>query len=141
MDSNRSWGMDSFLEEESVLPIQFAGLNRGDPRPPEHHLLFAVLEDAVRCWQVHAHATDREGKEIFAEVVDWFASDDDGSPFAFVNICHLFHLEPAAIRSGLHRWSEEHRDASRRVSPFRLRRVGGVRHSVALREPRLRARA
>ena len=141
MDSNRSWGLDSLLEGECVMPVQFAGINRGDARPPEHRLLFAVLEDAVRCWQLHAKATDEHGKEAFAEVAGWFASDDDASPFAFVNICQLFRLEPAAIRDGLRRWAERSREANRRVTPFRIRRIGGVRHLVGFRDVRLRAQA
>ena len=123
--------MDSLLEEEILLPVQYADLQRGaTPRPPEHGLLFAVLEDAVRCWQTYGNSTDRRGQHLFQEVSQWFASDDDGSPFTFVAICHLFDLEPGCIRDGLRRWLERQRLTGHRAAPLRVRRASGLRHAV-----------
>lgn len=129
---------DPTLEEELLLPVQYADLVRGDmQRPPEHRLLFAVLEDAVRCWQVHTNATGRRGQRLFREVAEWFASDADDSPFTFVAICQLFGLEPAYVRDGLQRWRDRHRASGAKVVPFRVRRVSGLRHAVTSGAPGL----
>ncbi|MEW6269660.1 MAG: hypothetical protein AB1689_10230 [Thermodesulfobacteriota bacterium] len=130
---------DAAFENEAVLPVQYDDIVRGDARPPEHRLLFAVLEDAVRCWQLYASATSPVGQEIFGETAAWFASDDDASPFTFVAICHLFALDPAYIRQGLRRFSERQRVTGTRVVPFRVRRVGGTRHMVGGQAQRMRA--
>jgi hypothetical protein len=123
--------MDSLLQEEFLLPVQYADLLRGaTPRPPEHGLLFAVLEDAVRCWQTYGNSTDRRSQHLFQEVAQWFASDDDASPFTFVAICHLFALEPDCIRDGLRRWSERERVTGHKAAPLRVRRASGLRHAV-----------
>jgi hypothetical protein len=124
-------------EEEILLPVQYADMVRGNTlRTPEHRLLFAVLEDAVRCWQVYGTATDRRGQRLFLEVSEWFASEDDDSPFTFVAICHLFGLAPSHLHTGLRRWSDRRRAIGGKIVPFRLRRVGGTRHSVGLQRER-----
>jgi hypothetical protein len=124
--------LDPLFEDEIILPVQYADMVRGDARrPPEHRLLFAVLEDAVRCWQLYETATTRRGRNLFWETAAWFASDADDSPFAFIAICQLFGLEPGYVRTGLQRWSQRHRaSGNTNVVPFRVRRVGGMRHSV-----------
>ncbi|HEV7731834.1 MAG TPA: hypothetical protein VGR62_06715 [Candidatus Binatia bacterium] len=123
--------LEPLLYEETILPVQYADMNRGDGRrPPEHRLLFAVLEDAVRCWQIYEGAPGRRAQRLFREVGEWFASDDDSSPFTFIAICQLFAIDPAYLRGGLHRWGDNRRATGATVVPFRVRRVGGLRHSV-----------
>ena len=131
--------MDQPLENEALLPVQYADLLRGgEHRPPEHRLLFAVLEDGVRCWQLHATRTTARDQRLFREVDEWVASDDDTSPFTFVVICQLFGIDPGYLRAGLRRWRERQRALGLRVEPFRLRRTGGLRHSVSARVRRMR---
>jgi hypothetical protein len=133
--------MDHLLEDEVLMPVQYADLLRGDAhRAPEHKLLFAVLEDAVRCWQLYGNAPSRRGQRLFRDVADWFASDDDSSPFTFMAISQLFGLDAAYVRAGLHRWRHRHGATGRpTVVPFRLRRIGGTRHAVCAHAPGLRS--
>jgi hypothetical protein len=98
--------LESLFEDEVLLPNQYFDSPMGRSRPPEHRLLWAVLEDAVRGWQVYESATDRKGHEQFSQASAWFASEADDSPFTFVAICQLFHLEPDYVRCGLRRWRE-----------------------------------
>lgn len=123
------------FEDETVLPVQFADLQRSSVRKGEYRLLFAVLEDAVRCWQLYDGATSQRGKRLFRETADWFASESDQSPFTFVAICQSFDLEPDFVRIGLHRWSESQRRTRGKVVPFRLRRMNGTRHTVTGTRP------
>lgn len=127
--------LSPIFEDESLLPVQYADLHRADHRNGEHRLLYAVLEDAVRCWQVYDGATTTRGQRLFNEAAEWFASEDDSSPFTFVAICQLFDLEPDYVRAGLRRWSERNRNVKGRVVPFRVRRVSGTRHMVTGKAP------
>jgi len=127
--------LNPIFEDETLLPVQYADLHRGDRRNGEHRLLYAVLEDAVRCWQVYDGATTTRGQRLFNEAAEWFASEDDSSPFTFVAICQLFELEPDYVRAGLRRWSERNRNVKGRVVPFRVRRVSGTRHMVTGKAP------
>ena len=100
------------LEPETVLPSQFFARPTVDASlQPEKRLMLAVLEDAVGTFQKYANARDRAGQKLFAEVEDWFASDDQEWPYSFVNICHALGLEPAYLRRGLARWRDRQRDA------------------------------
>lgn len=95
---------------------------------PEHRLMLAVLEDAVRVYQVDCLSTHTGSRLRFRETAEWLASDDTSSPFSFVTICDLFGLDPDYVRAGLRRWKKRHAsDAPRmgRVIPFRIRAVPG----------------
>lgn len=123
--------LDAPIEDELLLPVQYAALVHGDRHlAPEHRLLWAVLEDAVRCWQIHERRSSSRDRRLFGEVAAWFASDDDGSPFSFIAICQLFGLDPSYLRAGLQRWSDRRRATGGRVVPFRVRRISGLRHTV-----------
>jgi hypothetical protein len=127
--------LNPIFEDETLLPVQHADMHRGDRRNGEHRLLYAVLEDAVRCWQVYDGSTTARGQRLFGEAADWFASDDDSSPFTFVAICHLFSLDVDYVRDGLRRWSERNHQVKGKVVPFRVRRVSGTRHMVTGHAP------
>ena len=111
------------LAPETLLPSQLDRLKRGTA--PEHRLMLAVLEDAVRVYQVGCLSSHTGGRLQFRETAEWFASDDTSSPFCFVTICELFGLDPDFLRSGLRRWKERHapKEAPRTapVIPFAVR--------------------
>jgi len=121
---------DVFFEDEALLPVQYADLVKRRPGSPEHRLLLAVLEDAVRCWQAYHGARGVRDEQLFREVAEWFDSDADDSPFTFVAICQLLGLDPDHIRFGLRRWGERLRAAPGSVAPLRLRRIAGTRHAI-----------
>jgi AraC-like DNA-binding protein len=94
----------------------------------EHRLMLAVLEDAVRVYQVDCLSTHTGSRLRFRETAAWFAADDTSSPFCFVTICEVFGLDPDYVRGGLRRWKDTHTsDAPRtgRVIPFPTRHVAG----------------
>lgn len=120
------------LQPDTILPEQFARRLRGPAATlPEHHLMFAVLEDAIRCYQgtLNGH---RGSRRCFRETEEWFESNDATWLFSFIGICEALDLEPEYIRAGLRRWRS--REATRRPDsppiPLRFRRVQGLRHHV-----------
>jgi hypothetical protein len=72
--------------------------NRARLRFPEVSLIEAILEDAVRCLQrVSRGVTHRQ----FLEAFEWFESNRCDWPFAFVNVCDVLGMDPAAVRTRL----------------------------------------
>jgi hypothetical protein len=113
---------------EIILPVQFEELRRsGAGRPPEHGLMFAVLEDAVRCYQA---ARDVRNQRLLRETEAWFASEAADSPFSFVTICQVLGFDPTYLRDGLRRWRTRRRMLEPRSRAFCIRRVAGSRHRV-----------
>jgi hypothetical protein len=98
-----------WLEDVAVVPAQFfdppgsAYKVRG-----EVALLYAVLEDALKCFQQNAAADGRHARRLAREAKEWFLADDHRWPFSFVSICAVLGLDPEYIRLGLKRWSRGH---------------------------------
>lgn len=99
---DRSGGL---FEPDVLLPGQFFSFFRKEAGfDRERRLMLAVLEDAIDCFQKHAHATDLRGKQLFAESWEWIMSPDRRWLFSFENICQIVDMNPDYIRQGLKRW-------------------------------------
>ena len=119
---------DAQLVPEIILPVQFEELRRsGAGRPPEHGLMFAVLEDAVRCYQA---ARDVRNQQLLRETEAWFASEAADSPFSFVTICQVLGFDPTYLRDGLRRWRARRRMLAPGSRASCIRWVAGSRHRV-----------
>ena len=82
----------------------------------EQALLFAVLADAVECYQKHVDAKTRARRKLFNEADAWIASPASSWTFSFEYICATLELDPSYMRAGLRRWRGDHelRKSSRR---------------------------
>jgi len=67
-------------------------------------LMYALLSDALRCFQTYADAIDREGRRIFAEVEAWISARDAEGPCAFETVCETLQIEPGRLRDSLDEW-------------------------------------
>lgn len=72
----------------------------------ERRLLMAVLDDALRCFQKYAFASDLRGQELFREAEEWLMEPRTGAAFTFEYICEARGLDPDFLRSSLRRWCE-----------------------------------
>jgi hypothetical protein len=75
-----------------------------------YELLYALLEDAIRCFQRKSELRGWRAKRLAEEAKEWFFSDEYRWPFSFVNVCAVLELDPDYIRDGLQRWSRQHPD-------------------------------
>ena len=117
--------LDESTEPEVILPAQLMGDVKALDEP-ERRLRLAVLEDAIRYFQRYIHATDRRGRTLYEDAVDWFASPDRSDSFSFENVCDALGFDADYIRGGLRRWQDA--EAARASSSPRLRSVdAGVR--------------
>jgi hypothetical protein len=90
------------VSDITILPAQF--FPRSGALPPERRLMTAVLARALLDLQTHAGTGTPRARRHRAGVEAWFASDDDGWPFSFVNLCHALDLDADAVRSRLAHW-------------------------------------
>jgi hypothetical protein len=91
------------FEPDFLVPVQFFDLTRRRATlDGETRLVFAVLEDAVRCYVKTVNSSRRSDREQFEEVQQWFRAEARGhSPFSFEYICDVLEIEPAALRERL----------------------------------------
>jgi hypothetical protein len=97
--------------------------------------MFAVLTDAVECFQKHVCGQNRRSRMLFAEAGAWIESKDASWPFSFEQICQTLDINPSYLRMGLTRWrslNDKKRPARRRIrEPLRYQyRVKQNRISV-----------
>ena len=82
----------------------------------EARLLFAVLEDAIRCYIVAAR-NGRPSSQL-KEVSQWVNTRGDHYLFSFESICRVFDLEPELLRDRLNSFG------GATIRPCRFREMG-----------------
>lgn len=143
--ANAEESISRLFEPDTILPSQFSDrVNLGHSSYPEKRLMLAVLEDAVATFQRYVDARDRRGQRLHREAEEWFLSDENEWPFAFVNICNALEIEAEYLRRGLSAWKQRQLkkdEGGARVYRFPFRRVNGRRHSISVRSDGLRETA
>jgi hypothetical protein len=86
-----------------LLPVQFAESRRKKlPSEGERKLLFAVLEDAIRCYlKYRDRGAEARNNEEFVEAAEWLSSDDGDGPFAYVSVCAALGIDADCLRAGI----------------------------------------
>lgn len=103
--NDRSFGL---FEPDALLPAQFyAAFRQGSAVRGEKHLMLAVLEDALDCFQKYAFARDSHARQLFVESHEWIHSPDREWPYSFENICETLEINPQYLRLGLDRWKRQ----------------------------------
>jgi hypothetical protein len=98
-------GAASIFEPSILLPSQFFAATRQKAEADgERRLMFAILEDAIECFQKHLWATDNKRRQLHLDAESWFLEDDPSWLFSFVNICDVFEIHPVLLRQGLLAW-------------------------------------
>jgi hypothetical protein len=75
-------------------------------REGEERLMFAVLENAVECFQNNVFARRPSRKQLFQEAEEWFLDTENEALYSFENICETLGFHPDHIRKGLMVWKE-----------------------------------
>ena len=112
---------------DPMTPQQYYDLiSRRSHHDGETRLLFAVLEDAIRCYAIAKNSPARSHRREFEEVREWVNTPGDHDVFAFDSICSVFAIEPEALRSQLN---------AMRIENFPSRRLRTVGRRTALTVP------
>jgi len=66
--------------------------------------MFAILLDAVECFQKYAILRGEYANRLFKDTERWIFEDDSKWPFSFMNICEAVEMDPHYLRKGLSLW-------------------------------------
>jgi hypothetical protein len=134
-------GMDDTLSgafaPAIILPAQYyRTLSNRNYMDGERKLMFAVLEDGIRCYLKNRHARSRRGRILFYEVRDWMKPDRDNGPFCFDLLCHEFGMEGSRVRNALERRLVLTKSGTERTAPAMRSSAPRVANLAASRDPR-----
>ncbi len=100
-------GPQGITQTLDLSPQYLETVQRKTYLEPEKKLIFAVLEDAITCFQVHFAARDKIGMRLFCEAEEWILLQGKGDWFfSFDYICETLELNPGYIREGLLHWRD-----------------------------------
>jgi len=68
---------------------------------PEKMLMFAILVDAISCFQTFSSADATHRTRKFYEAKHWLLSNRQDWPFSYRNVCEALGLDPDYLRRGL----------------------------------------
>ena len=103
--SGRVINIRSLFEPDILTTYQFSKVFREKPHfGPEERLMFAVLTDAVECFQKYLGANSRRCRALFSDAEAWINSKESRWPYSFEHICEMLHISPSYLRMGLTRW-------------------------------------
>jgi hypothetical protein len=64
-------------------------------------LMFAVLEDGIRCYLSNMNATRPSRRQQFEEAEAWIEDRREVSPFSFETLCNVFEIDADKLRAQL----------------------------------------
>ncbi len=136
-------GLNVGFAPDFLVPAQFFDLTRRRSSfDGETRLVYAVLEDAVRCYVKHARATHGMRRALFDEVQGWFhAHVTVPGPFSFAYVCDVIGVDPDHLRSQLASLGPEDLPTKQMRSVGRRHVVRSGRRSSGRSRSRARTRA
>jgi len=98
----------AIFQPDTLISVQYlATYQRRFHLDAERSLMFAVLQDAILCFQDNFRATCKRKRSLFCDAEEWILADDKTYLFSFENICEAVGLDPAYVRQGLMLWKDE----------------------------------
>jgi hypothetical protein len=105
----RALHSNSLLEPDALTAHQYGRVFRQKAHfEPEERLMFAVLTDAIECFQKFFDAKNRRGQGLFREAEAWIASRDASGLFSFEHVCDALNINASYLRLGLMQWRVTH---------------------------------
>ena len=93
------------FSDDTLTPLTYLDYSRRRSyAEPEEKLLFALLNDAVYCFQNYFGARSRASIKLFFAAEHWLMHRDDDSPFSFENVCQHLRIEASSLRGALQHW-------------------------------------
>jgi hypothetical protein len=94
----------SVLQPDILTPAQYF---TSSGQTPYQRLLFAVLEDAICCFQRTLGATKGPRQVLFRETKEWLFDTGGNAFMSCAMICESLGIEPALLRRALSKWCIE----------------------------------
>lgn len=115
--------LNDLFEPDVMTGFEFSRVYRQKAHyEPEERLMFAVLADAIDCFQRYCDADSKRYRALSNQAEAWMLSNDERSPFSFANICETLNIDPVYLRLGLLRWRADRltKNAAKKRSKVRL---------------------
>src|SRR5258708_8343317 len=95
--------LPNIFQGSDILPIQYNDLfRRGTSSDAERRLLFALLEDGIRCYLRYRDAERNSPQRLeFLEASNWLNSENDDGPFAFMNQSEPSCIHPSHLTAAV----------------------------------------
>ena len=77
---------------------------RATPLYPEQRLLFAVLQDAIACFQRLATSDEKKDRQLYESATKWIFEQPSDAPVTFEMACEACGFDADYLRSGLQEW-------------------------------------
>lgn len=114
-------------EVEGVFPLMpqqyYDLISRRRLIDGERRLMFAVFEDAIRCFVMSMSSKSAARRREFEEVRSWMELRGHHSVFSFDSLCDLFEVDGDLLRAQL---------ANLRTSDLPRRRIGSIGRRVPM---------
>jgi hypothetical protein len=112
--------VSSLFEPDILATHQFCRIfQKKGPFEPEEKLMFAVLTDAVECFQKYLGSKSPRCRALFTQTEAWIRSTESRWPYSFEQICQVLNISPSYLRLGLMRWRLAHEGS--KISRQRIR--------------------
>lgn len=103
--TEQTFRASSYFEPDILTTHQYFKVFREKSHfMPEEKLMFAVLTDAIECYQKYLGSSSRRYRNLFAEAEAWINNRDSSTPFSFPHICEILNINPNYLRLGLVQW-------------------------------------
>ena len=80
----------SAFEPDTLTSYQFANVFRQKSHfGPEERLMFAVLTDAIECFQKYLGAQSGRCRNLFKEAEAWITNKDSKELYSFEHVCEV----------------------------------------------------
>jgi hypothetical protein len=95
------------MEADTVDPYVYLCTRRRQIlAEPELKLVFALLEDALRCVGKYLRTRGRKGRSAYRDTDAWIFSRDDDRVFSFGSVCEILGINPDYLRKGVAQWKK-----------------------------------
>jgi hypothetical protein len=99
----------ALFQPDALLSAQyFDTLRRKILLEAEKRLMFAVLNDAIACYQENLFTQRKKNRRLFDEAEEWIVKPGGDGVFCFDNVCEALGFNPEYVRRGLLRWKDQH---------------------------------
>jgi hypothetical protein len=100
---------DNVLASEVLMPSQYYAARA---TTPYHHLLLAILDDAIRCFQNNLDAKTIRRRKLFRETEYWLFETKDAGFMSCPTVCESLGISAVALRHYLREWQKATRDGA-----------------------------
>lgn len=92
--------LSPLINDAEPTPGQWADQHRAKELPPEKRLLWAILDDAIRCYVKYSSGAKHRRQRLFREAACWLFTTPPAQ-VTFKYVCQELDINPGYLRKKL----------------------------------------